>query len=62
MSVLRKQTEFYKGESYREVVVIAAQGLWDGAPPAGRFSYYGAILPIKFFPLPLKALVPPIAT
>ena len=31
MSVLRKKTEFYKGESNREVIVIAAGGLGEGA-------------------------------
>ena len=41
MSVLRKNTEFYKGESDREVIVIAAGGLGESAPPAGSFSHYG---------------------
>ena len=58
MSVLRKKTEFYKGESNREVIVIAAVGLGEGVPPAGRLSHYGA-LPINVFPLLLKVLVPP---
>ena len=31
MSVLRKKTEFYKRESDREVFVIAAKGLGEGA-------------------------------
>ena len=31
MSVLRKKTEFYKGGSDREVIVIAAKGLGEGA-------------------------------
>ena len=65
MSVLRKKTEFYKGESNREVIVIAAVGFFfffgGGAPPAGRLSHYGA-LPINVFPLLLKVLVPPIVT
>ena len=39
MSVLWKKTEFYKGESDREVIVIAAGGLGEGAPPAGRVSH-----------------------
>ena len=43
MSVLRKKTEFYNGESDREVVVFAAGGLGEGAPPAGMFSHYGAL-------------------
>ena len=61
MSVLRKKTEFYKGESNRVVIVIAALGLGEGVPPAGRLSHYGA-LPINVFPLLLKVLVPPIVT
>ena len=43
MSVSRKKTEFYKGESDREVIVIAAGVLGEGAPPAGRFSHYGVL-------------------
>ena len=31
MSILWKKTEFYKGESNREVIVIAAGGLGEGA-------------------------------
>ena len=31
MSILRKKTEFYKGESDREVILIAAGGLGEGA-------------------------------
>ena len=31
ISVLWKKTEFYKGESDREVIVIAAEGLGEGA-------------------------------
>ena len=50
MSVLWKKTEFYKGESDREVIVIAAGGLGEGAPPAGRFSHYGGhSFPSNFF-------------
>ena len=41
MSVLRKKTQFYKGGSNREEIVIAAGGPGEGAPPAGRFSHYG---------------------
>ena len=53
MSVLRKKTEFYKGESDRELIVIAAGGLGDAAPPAVRFSQYGGpCLPSNFFPSP----------
>ena len=63
MSVLRKKTEFYKGESDREVIVIAAGGLREGAPPADRFSHYGgSSLPSNFSLLPMKVLVPPIVT
>ena len=61
MSTLRKKTEFYKGESDREVLVIAAKGLGEGAgrllQQAG-FPIMGSFPPIKFFPLPIKALVP----
>ena len=41
MSVLRKKTEFYKGESDLEVILIVAGGRGEGAPPAGRFSNNG---------------------
>ena len=59
ISVLQKKTEFYKGESDRGVIVIAAGGLGEGAPPADRFSHYGgSSLPSNFFPLPTKVLVP----
>ena len=51
MSTLRKKTEFYKCESDREVIVIAAGGLVEGAPPAARFSHYGGpSLPSNFSP------------
>ena len=43
MSVLRKKTGFYKGESDREVIVIAAGGLGEGAPLAVKFSHYGVL-------------------
>ena len=49
MSILQKKTEFNKGKSDREVIVIAAGGLGDGAPPAGRFSHYGALPSQQFF-------------
>ena len=50
MSVLRKKTEFYKGESDCEVIVIEAGGLGKGASPAGSFSHYGGhSLPSNFF-------------
>ena len=35
ISISRKKTEFYKGESDREVIIIAAEALGEGAPPAG---------------------------
>ena len=51
MSVLRKKTEFYKVESDRGVIVIAAGGLGEGAPTAGRFSHYGSLsVPLNFSP------------
>ena len=62
MSALRKKTEFYKGESDREVIVIAAVSLGEGAPLAGRLSIMRPFLPINFFPLPLKVLVPTVVT
>ena len=43
MSVLRKKTEFYKGESDREVIAIAAGGFGEVVLPAGRLSYYGTL-------------------
>ena len=53
MSVLRKKTEFYKVESDREVIVIAAGGLGEGASPGGRFPHYGSpSLPSNVFPSP----------
>ena len=46
MSVLRKKTEFYKRESDRELMVIAAGGLGEAVPPAVGFSHYaGPCLP-----------------
>ena len=56
MSVLRKKTEFYKGESDREVIVIAAGGLGEGAPPAGRFSHYGYLPSHQIFSYPHEIL------
>ena len=53
MAVLRKKAEFDEGESDREVIVIAAGGLGESAPPAGRFSNYESpSLPSNFFPSP----------
>ena len=65
MSVLWKKNEFYKGESDREVIAIAAGGLREGAESLLQqtgFPIMGALPPIKFFPLPMKVLVPPIVT
>ena len=56
MSALRKKTEFYKGESDREVIVIAAEGLGEGAPPAGRFSHYGSLPSHQIFSYPHEIL------
>ena len=60
MSVLRTKTEFYKGESDREVIVISAGVLGEGAPPAGRFSHYGSHSFPSNFLLSPWVLVPPI--
>ena len=49
MSILRKKTEFYKGESDREVIVIATGVLGENAPPADRFSHYGALSSHQIF-------------
>ena len=59
MSVLRKKTEFYKGESDREVIVIAAGGLGEGVPPAGRFSHYGVFPSRQSFSFPPEILSSP---
>ena len=65
MSVLRKKTEFYKGESNREVIVIAAGGLGEGAESLlqqAGFPIMGALPSHQIFPLLVKVLVPPIVT
>ena len=57
MSVLWKKTEFYNGESDREVIMIAAGGLEEGAtslPQQTGFPIMGA--------LPSHQIVPPIDT
>ena len=59
MSVLRKKTEFYKGGSDREVIVIAAGGLGEGAPLAGRFSHYGSLPSHQIFSYPYESLSSP---
>ena len=65
MSTLRKKTEFYKGESDREVLVIAAQGLGEGAgrllQQAG-FPIMGVLSSHQSFSSPHKSLSPPIVT
>ena len=65
MSVLWKKTEFYKGESDREAIVIAAGDLGEGAaslPHQAGFPIMGALPSHQIFPLPMKVLVPPIVT
>ena len=65
MSVSRKNTEFYKGESDREVIVIAAKGLGEGAErliQQAGFPIMGALPSHQVFPFPMKVLVPPIVT
>ena len=65
MSVLRKKTEFYEGESDLEVIVIAATGLGEGAESLlqqAGFPIMGAIFSHQIFALPKKVLVPPIVT
>ena len=59
MSVLRKKTEFYKVESDREVIVIAAGGLGEGASPAGRFSHSGSLPSHQIFSYPHESFSPP---
>ena len=53
-SILWKKTEFYKGESDREVIVIAAEGLGEGAESLLQQADFPIIklFPIKFFPSP----------
>ena len=65
MSVSRKNTEFYKGESDREVIVIAAKGLGEGAErliQQAGFPIMGPLPSHQVFPFPMKVLVPPIVT
>ena len=59
MSVLLEKTEFYKWESDREVIVIAAGGLKEGAPPAGRFFHYGALPSHQIFSSARESLSSP---
>ena len=65
MSVSWKKTEFYKGESDPEVIVIAAGGLNECAESLLRqagFPMMGALPSHQIFPLPMKVLVLPIVT
>ena len=54
------------GESDREVIVITAGSLREGAESLllqqAGFPIMGPFSPIKFFPLPMKVLVLPIVT
>ena len=67
MSVLWKKIEFYREESNREAIVIAAWGFfWRGGMLQGSltrqvFPLRGHFPPAKFFPL-IKVLVSPIVT
>ena len=52
MSILWKKNEFYNGESDREVIVIAAGGLGEGATSLlqqAGFPIMGALLSHQFF-------------
>ena len=63
MSVLRKKTEFYSYD--REVIVIAAKGLGEGAErllQQAGFPIMGVLPSHQIFPCPMKVLVPPIVT
>ena len=65
MSILWKETEFYKGESDREVIVIAARGLRKGVESLLQqtgFPIMGALFSHQTFPLDMKVLVFPIAS
>ena len=60
MSILWKETEFYKGESDREVTVIAARGLRKGVETLLQqtgFPIMGALFSHQTFPLDMKVLV-----
>ena len=55
MSVLWKKIEFYKGESDRDVIVIAVEGLGECAaslPQQVDFFIMGPFPPTNFFPSP----------
>ena len=62
MSILRKKTEFYKGESDREVIVIAAQVLGEGAErllQQAGFPIVGALPNHQIFISPHESLSSP---
>ena len=62
MSVLWKKTEFYKGESDREVIVIAAGGLGEGAESLlqqAGFPIMGALPSNQIFSPPHESLGSP---
>ena len=62
MSVLWKKTEFYKGESDREVMVIAPGGLGEGAaslPQQAAFLIMGALPSHQIFSPPHESLSSP---
>ena len=62
MSVLRKKTEFYKGESDREVIVIAAKGFEEGTErllQQARFPIMGALPSHQIFSSPHESLSSP---
>ena len=55
MSVLWKKIEFYKGESDRDVIVIAVGGLGEGAASLAQqvdFFIMGPFPPTNFSPFP----------
>ena len=62
MSVLRKKTEFYKGGSDREAIVIAAKGLGEGAErllQQAVFPIMGALPSHQIFSSPHESLSSP---
>ena len=62
MSVVYKKTEFYKGESDREVIVIAAGGLGEGAASLRQrsgFPIMGALPSPQIFSPPYESLSSP---
>ena len=62
MSVLQKKTEFYKGERDREVIVIEAEGLGEGAESLlqqAGFPIMGALPSYQIFSLPYERFSSP---